>query len=826
MNSSKLFTPITVNKLVIPNRIIMSPMFSNSAGPGGIVTQDTIDHYVARARSGVGMIMTEHTSVCPKYIHGGRRLQISNDGHVEGLKRLVDAVHKENCLIGLQIAHAIHNSGKVPADLTKEECYHMIDQFVDGARRAVEAGFDAIEIHCAHTYTLADFLSRRTNTRTDEFGGDIYGRMSIHLDILRRIRKVVGPDYPLFARFSAEEFIVGGNTLVQTRIFAKAMEENGIDCLDVSAGVRFDDSPVEGYSDKRGKPTGEYPDGPNVYLAEDIKKYVKVPIITVGKIGNNPRFAESVIDEGRADMVAIARPLIADAMWVQKVKAGRYDLVKRCLACNECLYRGMEPYVHCMRYTCQNTCPANVEIPLYVDSVYHGEYQNAYSIIQRENPLPTICGRICTHICETMCNRRVKVDEPVSIRALKRYACDKIVEAGEEFPVPAVAPANGKRIAVVGSGPSGLSCAYYLCLNGYDVTVYESKKELGGALYYGIPAYRLPKELLARELDVYRKMGIKFVTEKALGKDFTIESLRADGFDAIFLGLGAQLGKIPPMGNSSVSGVMSALEFLREVAAKEAPDITGKRIVIIGGGNVAYDAARTAKRLGAATAQVFCLEDAAAMPADKEEVEDGYSEGVSTNPGWGPVEVLSENGAASGIVFKKCLSVINDGRFAPEFDENDKITVHADYIIAAAGQGVVLPENTEGALGEIVHARGIAGLNAGHTALPYVFAAGDCLGAGRLLNVVQCVSGGKVAAGSIDAYLGGSGQVVAVKSGEDRVKTHELNEAPTPRAEEKYAGCKSCDPFAPCYKGLSDEEAHCEAGRCLRCDALSNMEIL
>lgn len=828
MSKVDLFTPITINKLEIPNRIIMSPMFSNSAGPGGVVTQDTIDHYVARARSGVGMIMTEHTSVCPKYIHGGRRLQCSNDGHVEGLKRLVDAVHKENCLIGLQIAHAIHNSGKVPADLTHDECLYMIEQFVDGARRAVEAGFDAIEIHCAHTYTLADFLSRRTNTRTDEFGGDIYGRMRIHLEILDRIRALVGPDYPLFARFSAEEFVVGGNTLLQTRIFAKAMEEHGIDCLDVSAGVRFDDSPVEGYSDKRGKPTGEYPDGCNVYLAEDIKRIVKVPVITVGKVGNNPKFAESVIEDGRADMVAIARPMIADAMWVQKVKAKRYDLVKKCLACNECLYRGMEPYVHCMRYTCQNTCPANVEIPLYIDSVYHGKNDDAYAIIQRENPLPTICGRVCTHICETMCNRRVKVDSPISIRALKRYACDKLVEQGVEFPVPQTAPANGKRVAVVGSGPSGLACAFYLQLNGYSVTVFEKQKELGGALYYGIPAYRLPKELLSRELDVYRKMGIQFVTEKALGVDFTLESLRADGFDAIFLGLGAQLGKVPPMGNGNAKGVMSALEFLRAVAAKEAPDLKGKNVVIIGGGNVAYDAARTAKRLGAATAQVFCLEDAATMPADKEEVEDGASEGVSTNPGWGPVEVLvNAEGAAEGIVFKQCLSVMNNGQFAPTFDEDNKISVKADYIFAAAGQGVILPEDTSGELGKIVHARGITGRLAGRTDLPYVFAGGDCLGAGRLLNVVTCVSAGKIAAGSIDAYLGGNGQVVAPKSG-DRLKTHEVNEAPTPRAEEKYIPYKtiSDDPFAPCYQGLSDEEAHLEASRCLRCDALSQMEIL
>lgn len=825
MSTVDLFTPIRINQLEIPNRIIMSPMFSNSAGPGGIVTEDTIAHYVARARSGVGMIMTEHTSVCPKYIHGGRRLQISNDGHVAGQKRLVEAVHQEGCLIGIQIAHAIHNSGKTPADLTHDECIYMIDQFADGARRALEAGFDAIEIHCAHTYTLADFLSRRTNQRTDEFGGDIYGRMSIHLEILRRIRKEVGPDFPLLARFSAEEFVVGGNTLVQTRIFAKAMEENGIDCLDVSAGVRFDDAPVEGYSDQRGKPTAEYPDGPNVYLAEDIKKHVKVPVITVGKLGN-PEFAQSVVAEGRADLIALARPLIADAMWVQKTKAGRYDLIKRCLACNECLYHGMEPYVHCMRYTCQNTCPANVEIPLYIDSVYHHKADEAYSIIQRENPLPSICGRVCTHVCETMCNRQVKVDTPVSIRGLKRYACDKLAEQDQAFPVPETAPDNGKRVAVVGSGPAGLSCAYYLRLNGYSVTVYEARKELGGALYYGIPAYRLPKELLARELAVYRAMGIIFITEQAFGRDFTIESLRADGYHAIFLGLGAQLGKIPPMGGRESQGVVSALDFLRLTAAGEAPELADKRVVVIGGGNVAYDAARTAKRLGAATAQVFCLEDQGAMPADLEEIKDGAAEGVSTNPAWGPVEVLAKDGTAEGIVFKKCLSVMENGRFAPAFDEGNRITVAADYIIAAAGQGVVLPEDCSGQLGAIVHSAGISGKSTGQTALPDVFAAGDCLGSGRLLNVVKCVADGKTAAGSIDAYLGGSGQVVAQKSGE-RLKTHPLNEEVTPRADETYIPCKTLtQPFAPCYAGLSDEAAHCEAGRCLRCDALSRMEIL
>ena len=373
MEERGLFSPITINKLVIPNRIMMSPAFSNSATPDGRVTRNTINHYKDRARSGVGLIMTEHTSCNSYYLHPGNRLQISRDEHVPGLRDLVQAVHSEGCLISLQIAHSIYGAGMKPVDLSLGTVYEIIDDFVAGARRAVEAGFDAIELHCAHTYTLADFLSRRTNQRADEFGGDIHRRIRIHLEILRRIRDLVGPDYPLLARFSAEEFILEGNTLVQTRIFAQEMERNGIDCLDVSAGVRFDDATERGYSDIRGKPTIEYPDGPNVYLAEDIKKYVKAPIITVGKLGN-PEFAKQVIEQGRADMIALARPLIADAMWPAKVKAQRYDLLKECLYCNECLYERHDPdaFIHCMRYTCQNGCPANVPVPIYVDLVAHG----------------------------------------------------------------------------------------------------------------------------------------------------------------------------------------------------------------------------------------------------------------------------------------------------------------------------------------------------------------------------------------------------------------------------------------------------------------------
>ena len=814
-----LFTPIKIKTMELANRVVMSPMFTNSAAPGGFVSKNTIKHYVDRARSGVGLIMTEHTSVSSYYIHPGLRLQISSDDHIEGFKKLIAAVHNEGCKIGLQIAHSIYGVGKKPHELTNEECYGIIGDFVAGARRAYEAGFDTIELHYAHTYTMADFISRRTNLRTDEFGGDIYGRMFMHLEILKRVREIVGPDYPLFARISAEEFVLGGNTIVQSRIFAEELVKHGVDCMDVSAGVRFDDAPVKGYSDQRGKPTIEYPDGPNVYLAEEIKKVVDVPVVTVGKLGN-PEFADDGIAEGRADMVALARPLIADPMWVRKVKDRRFDRITECLYCTECLYERHDPsaYIHCMRYTCQNACPANVEVPLYLDFARRGMYREAYKIIQNENPLVLTCGRVCNHLCESMCNR-VKIDEPIAIRGIKRFITDWILEHDGKFPMPEMEAPNGKRVAVVGSGPSGLSCAFYLKKKGYEVTVFEALEVIGGMLAVGLPEYRLPRDKFAKEIALFEEMGIEFVTGKRIGKDLSVKELRRMGYMAVYLAVGDHNDRKLGVAGEGSEGVMSGVSFLRSLKTGAAPDFNGKEIIVVGGGNVSMDCARSAIRLGAAKVSLFCLEKEKEMPAHADEVREGCEEGLLVFNGWGPLEIIAEEGRVCGVKFKKCTAVFDSsGRFNPVYDEGSQMKVGADYVICAIGQAL----NREVAAGseDLIEIRGnvIEAAYFGGTGTPWIFAGGDCTTGPD--SVVGGVNRGKEAASSIDRYLGGDGQVISKKYIK-RELSKPVDETPTKRQamptlspEER----KSCFRETEC--GFSEGQIAKEAGRCLRCDVL------
>ncbi len=822
----KLFSPIQINRLAIPNRIMMSPAFSNSATPEGYVTNNTIRHYVARARSGIGLIMTEHTSVNSYYLHPGNRLQISTGDHISGLTRLARAVQNEGCKIGIQIAHSIYAVGLKPEDLSKDTCYEIIEDFVTGARRAYEAGFDAIELHYAHTYTMADFLSRRTNHRTDEFGGDIYGRMRIHLEIVRRVREVVGRDYPLLVRFNADDFVVDGNTLKQTRIFAKEMERATIDCLDVSVGVRFDDGGPKGYSDIRGKPTIEYDDGPNVMFAEEIKKLVNIPVITVGKLGN-PVFAASVIEEGRADMVALARPLIADPLWVDKVRRGRFDLIHECIYCNSCLYDRInkEDPIRCMTYPCRNECPADVDIPVYVDLVAQGRIEEAYAVIQEENPLPLLCGRVCHHPCESACNRR-SLDEPVAIRDLKRVVTDEVIKTGS-FPRPQAVASNGHKIAIVGSGPSGLTCAFYLAKSGYDVTIFEAMPVAGGIPAWAIPEYRLPSHLLDREIQSIEGMGVRIVLNTTVGKDISLADLKAQGFEAAYVAVGATLGSPLRVPGEQLQGIRDAIPVLKDVKFSCAgTQYLNQKVIVIGGGNVAMDVARSLLRLGARV-HVFCLEATDEMPASSWEIEEAVEEGVEISNGWGPREFIatSQEPKVGAVVFKRCISVLDQyGNFNPEYDESATVRIECDRVVIAAGQKTDTCFNQGPATVTLTPGNRVGASRGGQTSDPMIFAGGDCVSGPD--SVVGAVKAGKIAAASIDKHLGGSGEIIPIRV-RSTVVSREIIEEKTPRLTGlKIALEQRVASFTELEQGLSLAEAIREARRCRHCDvSRKSMEL-
>ncbi|MDO8303311.1 MAG: FAD-dependent oxidoreductase, partial [Sedimentisphaerales bacterium] len=338
---------------------------------------------------------------------------------------------------------------------------------------------------------------------------------------------------------------------------------------------------------------------------------------------------------------------------------------------------------------CKVKCPANVNVQGYVQLIKKKEYVKAVDLIRQRNPLSAICGRICTHPCESECTRG-DVDDPIAIRLLKRFASDKememIASGALALPEEKHPASDAKKVAVIGGGPAGLTVANDLADAGFAVTVYEALDAAGGMLRWGIPEYRLPKNVLDHEIELIRRKGVKFVYNCRVGKDVTIEKLRLDN-NAIFIAAGAHKSRTIGVEGERINGVLGGVEFLREAASPKKPVVKGK-VVVIGGGNVAVDVARTALRLGAKTVELVCLEQRNEMPAYQEEVEATLAEGIVIRNGWGPRSILGD-GSVKGIELKRCTSVFDDQkRFRPAFDEKDLITVDADQIIVAIGQMV------------------------------------------------------------------------------------------------------------------------------------------
>lgn len=344
---------------------------------------------------------------------------------------------------------------------------------------------------------------------------------------------------------------------------------------------------------------------------------------------------------------------------------------------------------------CKTACPAHIAVQGYIRLASQGRYRDALELIKKENPFPAICGRICPHKCEDACTRG-QIDKGVAIDEIKKFIADKDKNSNDRFIPNKKHDYSSKHIAVIGSGPAGLSAAYYLAVDGYSVTVFEKENKLGGMMTLGIPAFRLEKDVVEAEIDILRELGVKFVTGVEVGKDKTIDELKKEGFDGFYLAIGASEGRKLGVEGEDAEGVILGVDFLKNVALEKQKTLHGK-VVVIGGGNVAIDVARTATRVGAEIVNMYSLEKREEMPALEEEIEEAESENVIINNGYGPQRIIAKDGKVTGIEFKKCVSVFNaEGKFAPTYDENDTITVEADYILVSIGQRIEWGKLLEG----------------------------------------------------------------------------------------------------------------------------------
>ena len=464
---------------------------------------------------------------------------------------------------------------------------------------------------------------------------------------------------------------------------------------------------------------------------------------------------------------------------------------------------------------CKAACPAHIDVPGYLRMCALGKRDEANAIIREKVPFPGVLGRVCIHPCEDVC-RRGEVNEAISICALKRYAADG--QKGRWKKENRMEADSGKKVAIVGAGPTGLTAAFYLRKKGHGVTIFDAGQAAGGMMRYGIPEYRLPAEILDREIKEILDHGIDLKTNQTLGKDFTLDQLLSDGYDAVFLGIGAQNSRRIPFDGCNVPDVMGGIEFLRRVAEGEEVKLKDS-VVVIGGGNIAVDVAMTALRCGAGAVKMACLECLDEMPASPRALEAAKAEGVEIMPSWGPDRVITEDGNVAAMDLVECICVFNDqGEFCPEFSET-KECILVDQVILAAGQAADLSFLDDG--GPIKADRGliIVNQNSLETDVKGIYAGGDITAPGA---VIHAIAAGRQAAASIDKSLGGSGDIDEVLFARGKPDAHlgrdegfaywSRENVPELDAATRIKG------FQEVAVGYSDEQAAKEAKRCLQCD--------
>lgn len=559
---------------------------------------------------------------------------------------------------------------------------------------------------------------------------------------------------------------------------------------------------------------------PNMSRSAYVAKVEKANCVACGKCvefcpAGAVKLGQKLCDKEGCEVKYPRIPLPSEQPWGEHMWSHNYRDVNRI----NCYDTGTAP--------CKTACPAHIAVQGYLKLAKEGRYDDALALIKKDNPLPAVCGHVCNRRCEDACTRGT-IDEAVAIDEVKRFLAERDLNAETRYipkkTIPSLKGGFDEKIAIIGAGPAGLSCAYYLALTGYKPTIFEKNEEPGGMLRYGIPSYKLEKDLLAAEIDVIRELGVEIRCGVEIGKDITIEELREQGYKGFYVAIGCQRGRKPGITGENAKGAYAAVDFLREAGAKESFALEGD-VVIVGGGNVAIDAARISSRCVDAKISMFCLEQRENMPASKEEIAEALEEGIELNCGWGPKEVLEENGKVTGVVFKKCTRVLDaQGRFSPEYDEEQTITVPCKHVIFSVGQAIEwgnMLDNLD--LKRRPNGGALADKLTYQTSEPDIFVGGDVYTGPKF--AIDAIAAGREGAISLHRYVHENCTLTIGRNRRDFVELDKNNisvdnydtskrQIPA-KADEKAQAAT----FRDLSHSLTEEQVKAETSRCLSCGA-------
>ena len=559
---------------------------------------------------------------------------------------------------------------------------------------------------------------------------------------------------------------------------------------------------------------------PNMSRSAYIAKVEKQNCVACGKCveacpAGAVKLGQKLCDKEGCEITYPRMPLPGDQPWGEHMWSHNYRDVNRI----NCYDTGTAP--------CKTACPAHIGIQGYLQLAKEGRYEDALALIKKDNPLPAVCGHVCNRRCEDACTRGT-IDEAVAIDEVKRFIAERDLNAETRFipkkTIPSLKGGFEEKIAIIGAGPAGLSCAYFLALTGYKPTIFEKNAEPGGMLRYGIPSYKLEKNLLAAEIDVISQLGVEIRCGVEIGKDVTIEDLREQGYKGFYAAIGCQRGRKPGISGENAEGAYTAVDFLRKAGAKESFALEGD-VVVVGGGNVAIDAARISSRCTDAKISMFCLEAREKMPASNEESEEALEEGIELNCGWGPKEVLEEDGHVSGVVFKKCTRVFDaQGRFSPEYDENDTVTVPCRHVIFSVGQAIDWGHMLDNLHVELRPNGGaLANKLTYQTSEPDIFVGGDVYTGPKF--AIDAIAAGREGAVSLHRYVHEHCTLTIGRNRRDfieldkeniKVETYDSSSRQIPPKADIKEQAKT---FRDLSQSLTEEQVKKETSRCLSCGA-------